>query len=353
MSKLFSPLSIRSITLRNRIVMSPMCQYSSADGFANDWHEVHYGSRAVGGAGLIITEATAVVPEGRITPGDLGIWKDEHVEGLRKITSIIERHGAVAGIQLAHAGRKASCDLPWSGGKQLAVGNGGWITRGPSAIPFNNDDRLPESLDPGEIEVVITAFRDAAARAEKAGFKVVEIHAAHGYLVQEFLSPLSNKRTDEYGGSFDNRTRLLKRVIKAVRSVWSGDKPLLVRISSTDWADGGWSLEDSVRLAGELKQLEVDLVDCSSGGNIPGAMRVLRSRLPSFAAAVRETGIMTGAVGLITSSAQAEEILSNGSADLVFLGRELLRNPYFPLTATREQGEEKPWPLQYLRARPS
>jgi len=329
-----------------------MCQYSALDGFAGDWHLAHYGARAAGGAGLIIAEATAVLPEGRITPGDLGLWSDDHIPGLRRITDFIHRQGAIAGIQLAHAGRKASCSVPWEGGKQLSSDNGGWETIAPSAIPFSPGERAPEMADRICIEKVISGFRDAAVRALKAGFIVAEIHSAHGYLLQEFLSPLSNRRSDEYGGSFENRTRLLLEVTEAVRSVWPADYPLFVRISSTEWTDGGWTPEESVRLAPLLQKAGADLIDCSSGGNIHNA------KIPAgpgyqvpFAEAVRKTGIMTGAVGMITDAVQADEIISSGKADLVLMGRELLRNPYFPLQAARAMGTEVDWPRQYLRAR--
>jgi len=352
MSILFSPLTIKSVTLKNRIVMSPMCQYSSVDGFAGDWHMVHYGSRAVGGTGLIILEATAVLPEGRISPGDLGIWSDEHVPALKKIVSFIHFHGSVAGIQLAHAGRKASCAVPRDGGKQLDEKNQGWQTVAPSSIPFIESDRLPEALNKNGIQKVISGFQAGAERARVAGFKVVEIHAAHGYLLQEFLSPLSNKRNDEYGGSFENRIRLLKEVVDAVKSVWPAENPLFVRISSTDWKEGGWNVDDSVRLAGILKSSGVDLIDCSSGGNAFDAKVPFGPgyQIP-FSDAVRKTGILTGAVGLITSSAQAESILQEGKGDLILLGRELLRNPYFTLLAAKELGSETDWPLQYLRSK--
>jgi len=353
MSILFSPLTIRNVSLRNRIVMSPMCQYSSTDGFANDWHLVHLGSRAVGGAGLIISEATAVSPEGRISPGDLGLWSDDHIDNFKRITGFIHDHGAVAGIQLAHAGRKASCAIPWEGGKQLDEEHGGWQTVAPSAIAFHQGERLPMELDNEGIINVISAFKAAAARADAAGFKVVEIHSAHGYLLHEFLSPLSNRRTDEYGGSFDNRIRLLLQVTDAVRSVWPDENPLFVRISSTDWTQGGWTPEDSVRLAGILKDHGVDLVDCSSGGNVHNAaIPVGPGYQVPFAEAVRKTGILTGAVGLITSAVQAETILAEGQADLVIMAREMLRNPYFALSAARELAEETEWPVQYLRAKP-
>jgi 2,4-dienoyl-CoA reductase-like NADH-dependent reductase (Old Yellow Enzyme family) len=352
MPKLFSPLIIKNISLKNRIVMSPMCQYSATDGFTNSWHEVHYGSRATGGTALILTEATAVAPEGRISPGDLGIWKDEHIIGLSRIVRFIHEQGSVAGIQLAHAGRKASCAVPREGGKQLEVKNGGWQTVAPSDIPFLEEDRTPESLNKEGINKVLSDFKAAAGRALAAGFKIIEIHSAHGYLLQEFLSPLSNKRTDEYGGTFENRTRLLNQVIASVKSVWPAENPLFVRISSTDWTEGGWTLEDSIKLAYTLKDPGVDLIDCSSGGNIHNA------KIPAgpgyqvpFSEAIRKTGILTGTVGFITNTTQAESILQEGKADLVFLGRELLRNPYFPLNAARELGVDIPWPVQYLRSK--
>ena len=352
MSTLFSPLSIRNVTLKNRIVMSPMCQYSAKDGFANDWHLVHLGTRATGGTGLIIAEATAVWPEGRITPGDLGLWHDDHIAGLRRITEYIHSRGSVAGIQLAHAGRKASCAIPAEGGKQLDLKNGGWETVAPSAIPFSPGERAPGMADAICLERIISGFRQSAVRAVKAGFKVVEIHSAHGYLLQEFLSPLSNHRTDEYGGSFENRTRLLIQVTEAVRSVLPDENPLFVRISSTDWTEGGWNLEESIGLAYLLRKAGADLIDCSSGGNIHNA------KIPAapgyqvpFAGALRKTGIMTGAVGLITSAQQSEEILREEKADLILLGRELLRNPYFPLHAAKELGEDIQWPDQYIRAK--
>lgn len=352
MTKLFSPLSIKNVTLKNRIVMSPMCQYSSADGFANDWHLTHYGTRAVGGTGLIIVEASAVAPEGRITPADLGIWSDEHIPGLSRITRFIQRHGSIAAIQLAHAGRKASCAIPQAGGKQIGENQGGWKTVAPSELPFLESDRTPESLSKEGIHSVIEKFRSAANRALTAGFNVIEIHSAHGYLLQEFLSPLSNKRTDDYGGSFENRIRLLKEVVSSVKTVWPSENPLFVRISSTDWIEGGWTIEESVKLAYILKDLGVDLIDCSSGGNVHNA------KIPAgpgfqvpFSEAVRKTGILTGTVGFITSAEQAESILRDEKADLILLGRELLRNPYFPLLAAKELGEDITWPVQYLRSK--
>ncbi|NLE34694.1 MAG: NADH:flavin oxidoreductase/NADH oxidase [Bacteroidales bacterium] len=352
MSILFSPITIRDINIRNRVTMSPMCQYSARDGFAGEWHPVHYGARASGGTGLIIFEATAVWPEGRITPGDLGLWSDDQIPALRRITDFIHNQGAVAGIQLAHAGRKASCALPWEGGKQLDLNNGGWQTVAPSDIPFKPGERAPIMADRVCLERIVEGFRDAAVRALKAGFKVVEIHAAHGYLLQEFLSPISNKRTDDYGGSFENRTRLLLQVTGAVRSVWPEELPLFVRISSTEWTEGGWTPEESVRLAPLLHDAGADLIDCSSGGNIYNA------KIPAspgyqvpFAAAVKQTGILTGAVGQITDAGQAEKILSDRSADLILMGRELLRNPYFPLQAAQQLGTDIPWPLQYQRSK--
>ncbi len=352
MSRLFSTLNIKNITLKNRIVMSPMCQYSSTDGFSNDWHLVHLGSRAAGGTGMILTEATAVSPEGRITPGDLGLWKDEHTDGLRRIVNFIHLHNTVAGIQLAHAGRKASCSVPHEGGTQLDEKHGGWKTFSASNIPFRDGDRAPESLNKEGLGKVISDFKSAAGRALSAGFKVIEIHSAHGYLLHEFLSPLSNHRTDEYGGSIENRSRLLLEVIDAVKSVWPAENPLFVRISATDWTEGGWTLEESVKLAYFLKDKGVDLIDCSSGGNVNNA------KIPAgpgyqvpFSETMRKTGIMTGAVGFITTAGQAESILKEEKADLVLLARELLRNPYFPLRAGRELNEDLTWPLQYLRAK--
>lgn len=352
MSKLFSSLTIGGLTLKNRIVMSPMCQYSATDGFAGDWHMVHYGTRASGGAGLIIMEATAVSPEGRITPGDLGLWNDDHIQGLKKIVSFIHGQGSVAGIQLAHAGRKASCAVPVLGGRQLDEMHGGWQTVAPSAIPFMDGDRTPEALNKEGIGQVISGFRNAAVRAREAGFIVAEIHSAHGYLLQEFLSPLSNRRSDEYGGSFDNRIRLLEKVVDAVRSVWPEGNPLFVRISSTEWTEGGWEAEDSVKLASILKEKGVDLIDCSSGGNVYNAVIPFSPgfQVP-FSEAVRKTGIMTGTVGMITTAGQAESILLEEKADLILMGRELLRNPYFPLHAARELGDDISWPVQYLRAK--
>lgn len=332
--------------------MAPMCQYSATDGFSNDWHLTHLGSRAIGGTGLIIVEATAIAPEGRITPGDLGLWNDAHIEGLTHIAAFIHRHSAHAGIQIAHAGRKASCAVPWKGGRQLGTDNGGWNTVAPSAIPFMPGDRAPEELTLEGMRSVIEGFRSAAKRARSAGFDVIEIHSAHGYLLHEFLSPLSNNRKDEYGGSFENRTRLLIQVTEAIRSEWPASCPLFARISATDWTEGGWTPEDSLKLAFILKEKGVDLIDCSSGGNVHDAKIPFGPgyQVP-FSEIIRKSGIMTGTVGLITSASLAEAILHEDKADLVFLGRELLRNPYFPLQAARQLESEINWPLQYLRAK--
>ncbi|PRY54656.1 2,4-dienoyl-CoA reductase-like NADH-dependent reductase (Old Yellow Enzyme family) [Arcticibacter pallidicorallinus] len=353
MAILFEPIRVRSIEFRNRIVVSPMCQYSAEEGFANDWHMVHLGSRAVGGAGLVIAEATAVSPEGRISPGDLGIWLDDHIPALSRIATFIHEQGSVAGIQIAHAGRKASHDAPWNGGAFLSEHEGGWKTVGPSAIPFAAGDSLPHSLTPEGLENVIIDFHAAAKRALEAGFKVLEIHAAHGYLLHEFLSPLSNFRSDEYGGSFENRIRLLVEVIEAVRKVWPDELPLFVRISATDWVEGGWTSEDSVRLASVLKEKGVDVIDCSTGGNVPNAEIPAgpNYQVPFAENVKRESGMMTGAVGIITSAQQAEDILQNGQADFVLLAREMLRDPYFPMHAAQQLGVDIKWPLQYERAK--
>jgi len=353
MSLLFQPLQIKSIELKNRIVMSPMCQYSSIDGFANDWHLVHLGSRAVGGVGLIITEATAVSPEGRISPDDLGIWKDEHIPELKKITAFLSAHGSVPGIQLAHAGRKASTSSPWKGHRVLPPEDGGWQTVAPSAIPFREGEPTPLALDAAGIEKVKNDFREAARRSLEAGFKVIEIHAAHGYLLHEFYSPLSNQRTDNYGGSFENRISLLLEVTEEIQKVWPAELPLFVRISATDWAPEGWNEDDSVRLAKILKEKGVDLIDCSSAANIPHVkIPVAPGYQVPFAEKIRkEAGIMTGAVGLITSAKQAEEILQKGQADLIILGRQLLREPYFAQHAAKELGAVLTWPNQYERAK--
>lgn len=352
---LFSPLTLRELTLPNRIGVSPMCQYSSEDGFATDWHLVHLGSRAVGGAGLVIAEASAVTPEGRITPADLGIWKDEHIEQLTRIVRFVHGQGARAGIQLAHAGRKASMAPPSQGERLLSAAEGGWTPVAPSAIPFSEKYATPQALEKAGINGVVEAFRAATGRALKAGFDLVEIHSAHGYLLHEFLSPLSNKRTDEYGGAFENRARLLLRVVDAVRAAWPEEKPLIVRISASDWTEGGWAADDSVALAKLLKEHGVDLVDCSSGGNVAGAHIPLTPgyQVP-FAARIRqEAGIATAAVGLITTPAQAAAIVAGGEADLVLLAREMLRDPYFAAHAAQALDEPAAWPVQYLRAAPA
>lgn len=354
MSNLFSPLTIKNITLKNRIAVSPMCQYSSADGFANDWHLVHLGSRAVGGAGLVFFEATAVSPEGRISPGDLGIWQDDHVPMLKRITDFIKSHGAVPGIQLAHAGRKASHHVPWNGGKTLSSNEGAWQTVAPSPVAFKDEDNLPLELNKAGIQKVISDYKDAAKRALDAGFEIIEIHAAHGYLIHEFYSPFSNKRTDDYGGSFENRIRFLLEIIDNVNQVWPAEYPLFVRISATDWIDDGWTVEDSVQLAKILKDHHVDLVDCSTGGNVPGVKIEIGPcyQLPFAEKIKKESGIMTGAVGMITRASEAESIISNDQADIVLIAREFLRDPYFPLHAAKELNIDVDWPLQYLRAMP-
>jgi 2,4-dienoyl-CoA reductase-like NADH-dependent reductase (Old Yellow Enzyme family) len=353
MSKLFSPVTIKSIQFKNRIIVSPMCQYSSVDGFATDWHLVHLGSRAVGGAGLIITEATGVSPEGRISSEDLGIWKDEHIEKLSQITAFISAQGCVPGVQLAHAGRKASTAVPWKGRAEVPQSLGGWQTVAPSAVPFSDTYPKPIALDLAGIDKVVADFTAAARRALQAGFKVIEIHAAHGYLVHQFLSPLSNHRTDEYGGSFENRIRLLLRIIEGIRTVWPADLPLFTRISATDWAEGGWNADESVQLAHILKEKGIDLIDVSSGGlashqQIPVGPAY---QLPFASRIKRETGILTGTVGMITNSIQAETILVNGDADMVIMAREILRNPYFPLEAARDLKEAVAWPVQYERGK--
>jgi len=353
MAQLFSPITFKSVTLKNRIVVSPMCEYSSVDGFANEWHLVHLGSRAVGGAGLIITEATAVSPEGRISPDDLGIWKNAHLDKLKSIVSFIHKHGSVAGMQLAHAGRKASAPAPWKGNRQLTSEEGGWQTVAPSAIPFKENERVPEALTASGIEKVVADFKAAAQRALSAGFKLIEIHAAHGYLIHEFLSPLSNQRTDEYGGSFENRIRLLLQITEAIQSVWPKDLPLFVRISATDWAPGGWNEDEAVQLAMVLKDKGVDLIDCSSGGLVATQQIPVGPgyQVPFAEKIKREAGISTGAVGMITTAQQAESILTKGEADLIIMARELLRDPYFPLHAARQLGADIAWPDQYLRAK--
>ncbi|HEX8701580.1 MAG TPA: NADH:flavin oxidoreductase/NADH oxidase [Myxococcaceae bacterium] len=352
-SKLFEPFRLRGVTLRNRIVVSPMCQYSSEDGFAGEWHFVHLGSRAVGGAGLILTEATAVSPVGRISPQDLGLWKDEHIAPLARIVRFVEQHGAVAGTQLAHAGRKASTARPWEGEGPVTAAQGGWTPEAPSALPFSDGYPVPQALDEAGVARVVREFVEAAARAHAAGFRVVEIHAAHGYLLHEFLSPLTNQRNDRYGGSFDGRVRLVREVVRGVRERWPEELPLLVRISASDWTEGGWTVEDSVALSRLLVQDGADLIDCSSGGIAP------RIKIPVgagyqtlFAERIRrESGVPTGAVGMIRSAYQAEHIVRTGQADVVILARELLRDPYWPLRAARELRADVTWPPQYARAK--
>lgn len=348
-ASLVSPLTIRSVELRNRIVVSPMCQYSATDGFTNDWHLVHLGSRAAGGAGLVFVEATAVTADGRITPGDTGIWKDEQIDGLQRIAKFVNDMGAASGIQLAHAGRKASCDLPWKGGARLQADQGGWTTVAPSAIPFNEKDPAPKQLTKDEIASHIESFRVAAKRAVAAGFRIIEIHSAHGYLLHEFLSPLANKREDEYGGSLENRSRFLLQVVEAVREVIPNDMPLFVRISCTDWVEGGWDIEQSVAVSKLLKSAGVDLIDCSSGALVPYAViPAAKNYQVPFAERIRkEAEIATGAVGLIIEPEQANEIIESGKSDLVFLAREMLREPYWALKAEKALGANQSWPTQY------
>ena len=354
MPHLFDPLILRGLTLQNRVVVSPMCEYSCVDGFANDWHFVHLGSRAVGGAGLVFTEAAAVTAEGRISPEDLGIWHDGHAQSLEPIVRFIKGQAAAAGIQLAHAGRKASTYRPWGGSGMIPISAGGWQPIGPDAEPFAPNYPTPRPMTVDDIAGVVGAFRRAAELALGSGFDVVEVHAAHGYLLHEFLSPLSNTRVDEYGGSFENRIRLCLEVVKAVRGVWPEDQPVWVRLSCTDWTDGGWDPDQSVELARRLRALGVDLVDCSSGGNVPHARIPLEPgyQVPFAERIRREAGVATGAVGLITSSGQADEVIRQERADCVLIARELLRDPYWPLRAARELGHKVPWPSQYLRAAP-
>lgn len=354
MANLFSPLKIKNIELKNRIVVSPMCQYSSIDGFANDWHLVHLGSRAVGGAALVFSEATAVSPEGRISPGDLGLWKDEQIPFLKRITEFIEKQGSVPGIQLAHAGRKSSMSTPWRGNKIVSKEEGGWGTIAPSAVAYSDSYKVPKEISIPEIKKTLQDFQDAALRAKKAGFKVIEIHGAHGYLINEFLSPYSNNRKDEYGGTFENRIRFLVEIIESIRKVWTKENPLFLRISATEWIDTGWTEKDSIKLADALKS-QIDLIDCSTGGNVPGVKITLKPLYQTgFAENIKKaTGILTGAVGLITTSQDANSIIEENKADLVFMAREFLRNPYFPLTASAELGIDDLWPVQYERARKS
>ena len=354
MTHLFDPLTLRSVTLKNRIAVSPMCMYSSEDGFANDWHLVHLGSRASGGAALVIAEATAVEPEGRISPDDLGLWKDQHITFLRRITDFIKSQGSAPGIQLAHAGRKGSTYSPRKGKGMVSRDKGGWTPLAPSPIPFDPGDPAPEELTVDGIQRIIHKFQEAAARALTAGFEVVEVHAAHGYLLNEFLSPIANQRKDAYGGSFDNRTRIVREVVSAVRKVWPEGKPLFMRISATDWKEPeGWTLEQSVELAKLVQPLGVDLMDCSSGGLAPDAKIPAAPgyQVPFAERIRREAGLATGAVGFITSATQAEQIIRTGQADLVLMAREFLRDPYFPVHAAAELHQEIDWPKQYERAK--
>lgn len=352
MSHLFDSFQLRDVTLRNRIGVSPMCQYSAQDGFVNDWHMVHLGSYANGGAGLVIWEATAVEARGRISPNDLGIWSDAHIEGMARINHFIDQQGAVAGIQIAHAGRKAGTAAPWDGGKPLSDEQGGWMPVGPSPIAFAEPYRVPHELSLTEIQELVASFQAAAKRSLAAGFRWIEIHGAHGYLLHNFLSPFSNQRSDAYGGSFENRTRLYIEVARAIREVWPERLPLTARFSVTDWTEGGWDLEQSIELARLLKTEGVDLIDCSSGGNLPQAQIPIGAgyQVPFAEAIRREVGIATAAVGLITEPTHADEIVRNGRADLVLLGRELLRHPFWPQHAAKQLKQEIPTPKQYARA---
>jgi 2,4-dienoyl-CoA reductase-like NADH-dependent reductase (Old Yellow Enzyme family) len=354
MAHIFDPLPIRGITLRNRLVVSPMCEYSSEDGFANDWHLVHLGSRAVGGAGLVFTEAAAVTPDGRISPEDLGIWSDAHVEFLARIVRFLKSQGAAPGMQLAHAGRKGSTYKPGAGNGAIPLNAGGWVPVSPSTLAFAENYPTPRALSKEEIHGVVEAFTYAAQRALDAGFLVLEIHAAHGYLLHEFLSPLSNQRSDEYGGSFENRTRLVREIVSATRKLMPERLPLFVRISATDWKDGGWDVDQSVELAKRLVPMGVDLVDCSSAGLAQDQKIVLGPgyQVPFSERIRRDAGVMTGAVGLIETKEQVAEILASNKADLVFMAREFLRDPYWPLRAARELKHKLSWPLQYLRSAP-
>lgn len=352
-SRLFAPLQQRSLTLRNRLAVSPMCQYSASDGLPNNWHLVHLGSRAVGGAGLVLTEACAVSPEGRISAADTGLWNASQAEAWHRVSCFLRSREAAVGVQLAHAGRKASVEAPWLGGRPVAPQDGGWTPVAPSPLPYREGATRPRELQPIEIRTVVDDFAAAAQRALDACFQLVEIHAAHGYLLHQFLSPLSNRREDRYGGGFDNRTRLLREVLAAVREVWPERLPLWLRISATDWAEGGWDIEQSVELARMVRDLGVDLIDVSSGGLVPDA-RIPGDepgyQVPFSARIRREAGIATGAVGLITRAAQAEGIVAQGEADVVLLARELLRDPYFPHRAARELGAAAHVPEQYQRA---
>jgi 2,4-dienoyl-CoA reductase-like NADH-dependent reductase (Old Yellow Enzyme family) len=354
MVQIFDPLQIRGITLRNRIVVSPMCQYSSDDGFANDWHLVHLGSRAAGGASLVFTEASAVTPEGRISPEDLGIWKDAHIEFLTRIVKFMKTQGTVPGMQIAHAGRKGSTQRPWEGSSKVSLSDGGWVPIAPSEVAFSDTYPMPRAMTKDEIHSVVDAFAQAARRALQAGFQVLEIHAAHGYLAHEFFSPLSNFRNDEYGGSFENRTRIGREIVSAVRKEWPDNLPLFIRISATDWKEGGWDLDQSVELAKRLKTLGVDLVDCSSAG-LAVDQKIIAGpgfQVPFAERIRRDAGILTATVGLIETKEQVAEILAKNQADLVLMAREFLRDPYWPLRTARELKQKISWPAQYLRAAP-
>ena len=348
---LFSPLEIRGVKFRNRIAVAPMCQYSCEDGFATEWHLVHLGSRAVGGAALVIAEATAVEASGRISPGDLGLWKDDHIEPLRRVAAFMKAQGCVPGIQIAHAGRKASTYAPWLGGNVVPESDGGWLPVAPSPIPFRDENPIPAELSSVEISSLVYAFAASAHRALTAGFEVLEIHGAHGYLLHEFLSPLANQRTDEYGGSYENRIRMLLEVVQAVRNEWPDSLPLFLRISATDWVEGGWDIDQSVELARRVKPLGVDLIDCSSGAMVPWAKFNPFSgfQVPFAEQIRREAGIATGAVGLITEPAQSQAIIETGQADMVLMAREFLRDPYWPIRAAKTLGAEAPIPVQYQR----
>lgn len=353
-TQLFSPIQFRNVTIKNRIVVSPMCQYSAEDGLPNSWHLVHLGGRAVGGAGLIIAEATGVSPEARITPDDLGIWNDEQMEAFKPIVAFIKKNGAVPGIQLAHAGRKASHAAPWNGGKGLTAQQGGWTVLAPSAIAYAETSPTPKEMTKQDIAQMVSDFGAATQRAHNAGFEVIELHMAHGYLLHEFLSPLSNKRQDEFGGSLENRMRAPLMVVDEARKVLPQNLPLFARISATDWAEGGWDLQQSLTFARELKKRGVDLVDCSSGGLVQHQQITVgpNYQVPFAEAIKKDAAIPTGAVGMITEPAQAEEILTSGKADLVLLARELLRHPYWPLHAAKKLGVDLSWPVQYDRAKP-
>jgi 2,4-dienoyl-CoA reductase-like NADH-dependent reductase (Old Yellow Enzyme family) len=354
MAQIFDPLSIRGITLQNRIVVSPMCQYSSEDGFANDWHLVHLGSRGAGGASLVFAEASAVTAEGRITSEDLGIYKDAHVEFLSRIVRFLKSQGTVPGMQIAHAGRKGSTQRPWEGSSKVSVADGGWVPVAPSAVAFSDTYPMPRAMTKEEIHSVVDAFAQAARRAMEAGYLVLEIHAAHGYLAHEFFSPLSNFRTDEYGGSFENRTRIGREIVSAVRKVWPENLPLFIRISATDWKEGGWDLDQSVELAKQLKTLGVDLVDCSSAG-LAVDQKIIAGpgfQVPFAERIRRDADILTATVGLIETKEQVADILAKDQADLVLMAREFLRDPYWPLRTARELKQKVSWPAQYLRAAP-